>query len=160
MSSFNRRVFLASPLALAACGFTAAYSPGGTGSALQGRTQVSPPSTNAEYLLVRHLETRLGRAAVPAYRLNLSLRTRQEGLGIDADGNIDRYNIIGVAGYVLSDTESGQEFTSGTVNAFTGYSATGTTVVTAAAEENARERLMTILGDQIMVRLLATDLSA
>ena len=160
MSSPDRRTFLLAPLALAACGFTPVYGPGGSGSALQGQVGVSPPDNNDEYLLVRHMEERLGRASLPRYQLNLTLRTRQEGLGIDADGNIDRYNIIGAAGYVLSDVASGAELSSGTVNGFTGYSATGTPVVTAAAEEDARARLMTILGNQIVTRLLAADLAA
>lgn len=160
MSSCNRRMLILSPLALAACGYTPAYGPGGSGGALLGRVQISAPTEQDEYLLVRHLETRLGRAVDPTYRLALSLRTRQEGLGIDADGNIDRFNVIAVAGYVLSDAASGAELASGAVNGFTGYSATGTPVVTAAAETNARERLMVILGDQIMARLLATDLGA
>ena len=50
--------------------------------------------------------------------------------------------------------------TSGTVNNFTAYSATGSTVATLAAERDALERLMVILGDQITTRLFAADLPA
>jgi LPS-assembly lipoprotein len=49
--------------------------------------------------------------------------------------------------------------TSGSVDNFTGYSATGTTVATLAAERDAQERLMTILADQIVTRLLTLDLA-
>jgi len=66
---------------------------------------------------------------------------------------------VGVAGYALSDT-TGTVLTSGTVNSFTGYSATGNTTVSLASERDARERLMIILGDQITARLLAAPLPA
>ena len=45
-----------------------------------------------------------------------------------------------------------------TSTAITGYSATGTTVATLAAESDARKRLMTTLGDMVVDRLLATKL--
>ena len=45
--------------------------------------------------------------------------------------------------------------TSGTVDSFTGYSATGSTVATRAARADAEERLTTILADQIVTRLIA-----
>jgi LPS-assembly lipoprotein len=108
---------------------------------------------------VRRLEERLGRPGDAAYTLSLSLQTREEGLGIDPDGNTDRFNVIGVAGYVLSD-RAGTQLASGTVNSFTGFSATGNTAVTLAAQRDARERLMVILADQITARLLAAPLPA
>lgn len=160
MSSFNRRSVLMLPLALAACGFTPVYGPGGTGTKLQNQVLVAAPQDRNSYLLVRRIEERIGRSDVPQYNLSLTLETREEGLGIDPDGNIDRYNLIGIAGYVLTDATSGAQVTSGTVNSFTGYSATGSTVETLASERDARERLMVILGDQIVSRLLAAPLPA
>jgi len=146
-------------MALAACGFAPVYGPGATGSKLQDNVRVAAPEDRNSFLLVRRIEERLGRAATPTYTLSLSLETREEGLGIDPDGNIDRFNLIGVAGYALSDS-TGNVLTSGTVNSFTGYSATGTTTVSLAAERDARERLMVILGDQITARLLSATLPA
>lgn len=159
MSSFNRRQMLLAPLALAACGFTPVYGPGGTGTRLQNQVRVAAPENRNSFLLVRRIEERLGRGEAPAYALNLTLQIREEGLGIDPDGNIDRLNVIGIAGYALSD-QTGAVVASGTVNSFTGYSATGTTTVTLAAERDARERLMMILADQIVARLLAAPLPA
>jgi LPS-assembly lipoprotein len=48
---------------------------------------------------------------------------------------------------------------SGSVDNFTSYSATGTTVATLAAERDAQERLMIQLADQIFVRLASAELS-
>jgi LPS-assembly lipoprotein len=154
-----RRAVLLAPLALVACGFQPVYGPGGTGSVLQNRVAVAAPDDRASYLLVRRLEDRLGRATDPAYTLALSLRTEIVALGIDPAGNIDRYNLIGTARYVLTDAETGVETTSGTINSFTGYVAAGSTVETLAAERDALERLMVILADQIVARLLAAPLN-
>ena len=61
---------------------------------------------------------------------------------------------------MLTDTASGAQLGSGVVNSFTGYSATASTVVTLAAQRDAEERLMVILADQVVARLLSTPLPA
>lgn len=161
MSSFDRRTFLLMPLALAACGFTPVYGPGGTGTALQGKVLVDAPGDQDGYLLVRNLEQRLGRAAAPDYRLGYELATEQQGQAVTSAGEITRYSIIGTAQYTLRRLADDTILASGRVRNFTGYSATGSTVQTLAAEKDARERLMVILADQIVARLFATaDLSA
>lgn len=157
MSLPDRRFLLLAPLAFAACGFSPVYGPDGSGTALQNRVQVAAPGNRDTYLLVQRLEERLGRGTNPAYKLDLTLRTSTAGLGIGADSTTNRFNLIGVAGYVLRDLATGREVSSGVVNSFTGYSASGTTVETLAAERDARERLMVILADQITTRLLTAS---
>jgi LPS-assembly lipoprotein len=161
MSLFNRRTLLALPLALAACGFTPVYGPGGTGTKLNGQVLVQEPSTQAGYLLTRHMETRLGRSAGSArYALDLTIDLDEDDLAINSSGDITRYNVIGNVEFALRDSTTGTIITSGKVQNFTAYSATGTTVATLAAEQDALERLMVILGDQITARLYATDVPA
>lgn len=159
MSSFNRRTFLLMPLALAACGFTPVYGTGSSGGALQNSVQVVEPTNDNSYLLTRRLEERLGRATVPTYRLNITVRSRRESLAINTQSNINRFNLVGIADYALIDQTTGRVVTSGRVNNFTGSSATGTTVATLAAKRDAQERLMTLLADQVVVRLLSADLT-
>jgi len=168
MSLLDRRTLLTllAPLALAACGFTPVYAPGGTGDALYGQVTVqSPediPSTSEvdSYLLVKHLEQRLGRASAGAYQLDLTLYSRDEGQAITADSQITRYSILGRASYTLTRASDGKVVASGGEEAFTGYSATGSTVETLASERDAHQRLMVILADQINTRILTTvDLS-
>jgi LPS-assembly lipoprotein len=107
---------------------------------------------------VREVETRLGRAATPRWGLALTTTTTEDGLAIDSEGNTRRYNLLGTTSYALRDLDSGQIVTSGKVESFTGYSATGTTVATRAAELDAQERLMVILADLVVSRLYAADL--
>ena len=169
MSLLDRRILLVllAPLVLAACGFTPVYAPGGSGDALYGQITVQTPedipSTSEvdSYLLVRNLELRLGRADAGAYKLDLTLTTRDEGQAITADSEITRYSILGKATYTLTRQSDGKVVASGDEEAFTGYSATGSTVETLASERDAHQRLMVILADQINTRILATvDLSS
>ena len=145
-------------LALAACGFTPVYGPGGAGSALQNRVLVDPPVDREGFLLVRHLEDRLGRPGDAAFRLAVNLTVAQEDRAIDPDGDIRRFHLIGVAKYELRDAASGEIVKADSVDDFVGYSATGTTVATLAAQRDAQERLMTILADQIVLQLQAAPL--
>lgn len=158
MSLLNFRALILMLPLLAACGFTPVYGPGGTGSALQNRVLVTAPEDRNSFVLTREIETRLGRANTPAYGLDVTITTTEERLAIDREGNTTRFNLVGVADYALRDTASGQIVTSGTVENFTGYSATGTTVATLAGEQDAQDRLMTILAEQIVTRLYSADL--
>lgn len=169
MSLLNRRTLLVmlAPLALAACGFTPVHTSGGTGDALYGQITVQAPkdvqssSEVDSYLLVQNLEHRLGRAGAGAYQLDLTLSTRDDGQAITEDSQITRYALLGRASYTLTRKSDGKVVASGDEEAFTGYSATGSTVETLASERDAHQRLMVILADQINARLLTTvDLSA
>lgn len=159
MSLSDRRTFLLMPLALAACGFRPVYGTGTTGSALQNNVTVTEPDTVESYVLTSRLEERLGRATAPRYELEYTVRVVREKLDVNTESNINRFNFIGVAQYSLIDQSTGRTVTSGSVDNFAGASASGTTVATLAAERDARVRLMTLLADQIVVRLLSTDLA-
>ena len=159
MSLLNRRHILLAPLALAACGFQPVYGPGGTGRQLQNRVLVDEPDTRNGFLLTRALEERLGRANPADYGMSLTIRTQQDGLAIDAEGDTRRFNLLGSVDYALRNLDSGDVVVSGSVDNFTGYSATGSTVATLAAEQDAQERLMSILADQIVTRLFASDIA-
>ncbi|WP_333685175.1 LPS assembly lipoprotein LptE [Pontibaca methylaminivorans] len=176
MSWFERRAVLLMPLALAlaACGFTPVYGPDGSGSALRGRVAIDAPATENGYRLVENLEDRLGRAISPEYELSLEVESHEEGQAIKRSGDITRYSVVGDVDYALRRLSDNALVASGSVTNFASYSATGlerevrddsgqilgqlnaTTVQTLAAERDAHERLMVMLADQIMARLLAT----
>lgn len=149
MSLFDRRTFFLMPLALAACGFEPTYGPGGQASALYGKIRVDAPDAVNTYLLVRRLEEQLGRSNDPTYRLSMVLATGTQGQAITAEGAITFYSVVGEVDYTLLDIATGAVVAKGQVDNFTGYSATGDTVETLAAQRNARERLMVILADQV-----------
>ncbi|MEI4234007.1 LPS assembly lipoprotein LptE [Roseovarius sp. D22-M7] len=157
MSSSDRRLFLLTGLAvLAGCGFSPAYGPGGGGTALRGQVEIAEPDSRAGYILTRDLESRLGRTASGRYALTPEISLGTEAVAIDRRNVAGRFNILGSVRYTLTDRQTGETVTRGTVDAFSAYSARGTPVATRAARRDAEARLMTILADQMVTRLLAT----
>jgi LPS-assembly lipoprotein len=150
----SRRFALLAPLALAACGFTPAYGPGGGATKLTGAVRVQDPVDKNGFDLVERLEERLGRPETPRYDLSYTITTEAVGVGFTADNKITRYNLKGVVAYTLTERATGTRITGGRVQSFTAYSATGSTVAGLAAEEDAAYRLMRILADQITARLI------
>lgn len=156
MSSPDRRTFLLSALALGACGFTPAYGPGGSGAALLGQVRAEDPSDPDQFAYNRRISERLGRAAATArFALATKIEVSELAQGITPDQAITRYSLNGTADFTLTDTTTGAVVTQGRVSSFTSHSATGTTVATLAAERDARERLMRMLADQVITRLIA-----
>jgi LPS-assembly lipoprotein len=150
-----RRAILFLPLALAACGFTPAYAPGGGASGLMGAIRVQDPNDKNGFDLVERLEERLGRPEAIRYDLAFTITTEAVGVGITTENEISRFNLKGAVDYTLTERATGARIAGGRVQSFTAYSATGSTVAGLAAEEDAATRLMRILADQIVARLVA-----
>lgn len=142
---------------LMACQFTPVYAPDGAGSKLEGRIAIAEPNTQDQFLVTRRLETRLGRANPAPLTLQYSVSHSLAGLGTTATGGTTRYHRVGYLSYSLIATDTGAKIDSGSLTNFTGYSATGNTAATLAAERNSIERLMVILADQLIDRLHLID---
>lgn len=157
MWSSDRRSFLAlsGAFALASCGFTPAYAPGGGAGRLLAAVTPDAPKTRDDFSLVRRLSERLGPAQAPRYRLAYQVSTDTLGQAISPDGATGRYSLAGEVDYALHDGGTNAVLVTGRVSSFTSWSATGSVVASAAAEEDAHQRLMRILADQIITRLLA-----
>ncbi|MEM6277307.1 MAG: LPS assembly lipoprotein LptE [Pseudomonadota bacterium] len=149
MSSFSRRSLILSLAALPACGFTPVYGPA---SALRGTVQVGTPDSSNAFALVRALEFRLGAVEAPRYQLRVGVDLTEEGSVITPTQEIDRFTLTAEARFAL-ETLAGAPVTDGSVRAFSSYSASGTPMATRAARDDAQERLMEILADQIVTRL-------
>lgn len=139
---------------VSACGFSPVYAPGGAASRLHGRTALPEPNSEESYQLIRELEGRLGRATAPDFALDLTLRLTESRLAVTTANATTRYRVSGRLAYTLRDAAD-HELTTGEVTSFTGYSATGSTVATQAAKADARARLVVILSDLLLTRLVA-----
>jgi LPS-assembly lipoprotein len=148
------------PLALAACGFTPANAPGAAATRLQGSVRVQDPTDRNGFDLVQRLEERLGQPEAERYDLAFTITTEVVGVGITTENEISRFNLKGVVTYSLTERATGARIAGGRVQSFTAYSATGSTVAGLAAEEDAATRLMRILADQIVARLVAVAAAA
>ncbi len=155
MSSPDRRAFLGLAL-LAGCGFAPAYGPNGSATVLSGTVRAADPDDKNAFDLVQRLEERLGRPETARFDLAYTITTRAIGVGVTPDGSITRYNLTGAVDWSLTDA-AGTRVAGGTVDSFTSWSATGSTVAGLTAEEDANLRLMRILADQIVARLLAVS---
>jgi LPS-assembly lipoprotein len=156
MSSFKRRSVLAM-LALSGCGFTPALGPSGAAEGLQGSIRAADPSDKNGFDLVERLEERIGRPSTARFDLGYVITTREIGVGITPDSAITRYNLTGAVDWTLTERATGARVAGGRVENFTSYSATGSTVAGLAAEEDAAFRLVRILADQIVSRLIASS---
>jgi LPS-assembly lipoprotein len=157
MSSFNRRTLLLLPLALAACGFAPAYGPNGPAQGLQGRIRAADPSTKNGFDFVTAIEARFGRPNDPRYGLAYTITTEEVGVGYATDTTITRYNLKGRVDWTLTELDSATRIAGGTEANFTSWSVTSATVAGLSAEEDAAERLMVILADQIAAQILAAS---
>ncbi|MEM7731374.1 MAG: LPS assembly lipoprotein LptE [Pseudomonadota bacterium] len=154
--SFDRRLFLLSSLALTAgCGFTPAFAPGGAATRLQNSVSLDDPDDRADYLLVRRFEERMGPASPARYGLSYSVSMTQSGIAVASTSVTTRVNILGSVTYALRDLETDRVLTSGTVDQFTSYSAEDTTISAQSSRQDAEERLMVIMTDQMITRLTA-----
>lgn len=151
----DRRTFLIAAVALAGCGFTPAYGPGGGASVLLGRVAPDAPATRDDFALTRRLSERLGPPQAAAYRLAYDITTNATGQAITPDNTTTRYALTGDVSYRLQDAGTDAVLLTGEVTSFTSWSASGSSVATRAAEEDAHARLMRVLADQIVTRLLA-----
>lgn len=159
MSSSNRRVFLTlglSALALAGCGYSPALGPDGAAGPLFGRVRAADPTDENAYHFVNQFEQRLGRPEAPIFDLSYEIDISETGLAITGTQETTRFNVLGTVTYTLKDRRSGAIVLGGKVNNFTGYSATSTTVATRVAQEDAYERLMAILANQLATHLIGS----
>jgi len=156
MSSSDRRLFLLGLGALGltgACGYDPVYGTGGTAEGLRGQVRADDPGSELDFALVERLEERLGRPGGARFRLSYGTATyREQPITYGAT----RYNVIGTVSFQLRDETSGAVVQSGTLRRFTSYSTTVSTVSTLSAQRDAERRVMVILADEIVTRLLAT----
>ena len=149
----SRRSFcIGTPLALGACGFVPVHN----GAAKRGRIAFDPPKDRVSFDLRNALEDRLGTARSPSFRLSFVTEIREDGVGITTDQITTRFNVIGKTQYTLRRLSDDIIVASGSVDSFTSYAATGTTVATQTAQIDARRRLLVILADQITTRLIVS----
>lgn len=142
-------------LPLAACGFTPAYAPGGPGQALRGQVRAADPTTAADFDFNAAFEERLGRPTAPRFDLDYTITISERGSAQVSGLGPTRITLFGEIDYSLIETATGTKVTSGQLRNFTNYSTTDTQLASLRAQEDAQQRLMRILADQVAAQLLA-----
>ncbi|NNG05688.1 MAG: hypothetical protein HKM95_16520 [Inquilinus sp.] len=146
-------------LALAACGFRPLYADGGqdtAASAELARIEVAViPDRSGQILradLIDGLSPR-GRPARPLYRLEVTLRERQEELGIDKTDTAVRANLFITANFSLLPADGGEPLLDRRVGLITSYNILLDEFATLTAENDARERALRQIGSDIRTQL-------
>jgi LPS-assembly lipoprotein len=161
----NRRVFLgllaAAPL-LAACGFEPLHAQRGAVAALPP-IRIDPIPDRPGQILRNYLLDRLaplGEGGAQAHTLVVRLFEPRQVLALRRDDVISRMGYSAVASYELLDAV-GKRVVAGSSNYSTDYEITNSEFATLAAQQNARERVLELVADdirnQIAVQLRAQD---
>ena len=149
----SRRAALLGLMALAGCNFAPVY--GDAGGPLRGKVAIETPDNLPGYYMRGQLENRLGLSDSPAYVLDVRPSAQSSAAAVRSDGDTVRFNVVGKASWGLRELGTDTLIGSGEVESFVSYAATGSTVATQAAADDAGERLSTALADMIVTRLLA-----
>jgi LPS-assembly lipoprotein len=151
---------LGAALSLSACGFRPLYATGATPdgiSAYFNQVFVEPIPGRQGVHLRNQLMDALTPAGTPgsaAYSLSIKLDDVKEGLAIQANTQITRYNYRLNALYELRDTVSGEVLDKGTARAIAAYNvAPDSQFATQTAERDAQERAAREVGEDIRLRL-------
>lgn len=136
------------------CGFTPVYGPQGAGQDLLGALALEEAGDHTSYLFNRRVEERLGRGQNARFKLSTQIETEQTGMGTTSTGSTTRYRVDGTVTFSVIELSNGKVLQSGQTSAFSGYSTTGSTTATLAAERDAQARLMVMLADQVIDQLL------
>ncbi|WP_337847633.1 LPS assembly lipoprotein LptE [Sphingomonas sp.] len=142
---------------LSGCGLRPLYG-GGVGGPVQtmlSGVEVAPIQGEAGWLVSNAVRDRIEatRSGTPAYRLEIKLDDRIEGLGVRSDDVVTRERRTLRARYQLIDLATGQTVLDATAGSDAGIDVAGSEYATIAAERSALERLSGIVADQIVARL-------
>jgi LPS-assembly lipoprotein len=154
-----RKFFLASlTLFIAACGFHPLYG-GATGDIRKlelSQIAVTPIESRTGSELRNELIDRLtpdGEPAYPQYRLDIALHEVREGLAIQKDASVTRWNYKLTGSYQLFDLGTGKVVTRGAATSTVAYNVVDSQFATLSAEQDAQRRAALDLGDELGLRL-------
>jgi LPS-assembly lipoprotein len=153
MRRFERRAFLtvfaAAPL-LAACGFEPLHAQRGAVAALPP-IRVEPIPERQGQILRNYLLDRLaprGETGAQSYALSIKLFEPRQVLALRRDDVISRMSYSAIASYDLIDA-AGKRVTAGSSSFSTDYEITNSEYATLTALQNARERVLELVADDI-----------
>ena len=152
-------IIVGAALALSACGFRPLYATGTTPDGMEtyfSQVFVEPiPGRQGVHLRNQLLDalTPDGTPGSSAYKLSIKLDDVKEGLAIQTNTQITRYNYRLNAKYELRDTVSGEVLDKGVARAIAAYNVADSQFATQTAERDAQERAAREVGEDIRLRL-------
>jgi LPS-assembly lipoprotein len=141
-------------LLLSACGFHPLYG-GAIGEIRRlelSQVSVTPVQARLGQTLRNALIDRLtpgGEPGFPQYRLDIALKEAREGVAIQEDASITRYNYQLTAAYELFDLGTGKVIYKGEARSVAAYNVADSPFATLSSERNAGDRTATDISNQI-----------
>ena len=151
----KRLIVLALCLPLAACGFHPMYGP--SLSPQLASIYVEPVAERDGYELRNTLIDLLGSNGEmrgKRYRLTLALRESNQGVALQSDAAITRYNDTLAASFVLADMD-GKTVIEGSQTGLTAYNVTASPYATLVAQQDADKRAAQDIAERIRLDLAA-----
>jgi LPS-assembly lipoprotein len=148
-------IIVCASLALAGCGFHPMYSGGAKLGPQLASIYVEPVAENDGYELRNQLIDLLGsdgREAGKAYFLKLTLSQESNGVALQNDATITRYNDTLTANYVLTDAK-GARVTGGSQTSLASYNVSNAPYSTLAVQQDSDRRAADDLADRIRMDL-------
>jgi LPS-assembly lipoprotein len=141
-------------VALAGCGFTPLYGGGKLSPQLSSIYVEEIPERNGFELRTRLIEVLNtdGLMAGKRYRLKVSLSESSQGIALQNDATITRYNNRMEARYVLTDA-GGTVVTQGTQSELSSYNVVQSPYATLSAEQDAGKRAAQDMAERIRLEL-------
>jgi LPS-assembly lipoprotein len=151
----NRLLAIAASCALlAGCGFHPLYGGGEVAPQLSA-VYVEPVAERDGYELRNELIDLLGSDGTLAgkiYRLKITLKETNQGVALQNDATITRYNDTLTASYVLTDAK-GAKVTSGSQSSLASYNVSNAPYSTLAVQQDSDRRAADDLADRIRIDL-------
>lgn len=147
------------PLALGGCGFTPVYGSRGAATApvqQLAQVQIDPIPERTGQVLRNKLIDRFyesGRPGNADYRLVVNLSAAEEGLGIRRDATATRARLTVQANYELIEAKTGKVAYRTFSRAVVSYNLLEAQYATLVAQQDAYERALTELADDVRTRL-------
>ena len=94
-----------------------------------------------------------GEPTAPRYSLAVQLEEAKEGLAIQIDDTVTRFNLTLTANYFLTDAQSGAVLTTGSVRATAAYNVLRSDFANVIAERDAQQRAAREISDELKTRL-------
>lgn len=146
-------------LSCSACGFRPLYGEYATKESTSvdlARIQLKTNNNRVDYFVRERLLELLqtGTTGEPAlFQLNLTVDERLEGVAIEEDTSVTRFNLTLFARFDLIDLDSGAVVHQGTSRAITSYNVVDNQFSTVVAQRKAQERAGRDLADDLKLRL-------
>lgn len=144
---------------LSACGFRPLYGDLGDGTMAADqlrRIQLDTRNDRIDYLvrtnLIKGLQIQYADAP-PAYTLRVRMRDRREGVAVERDTSITRFNYELRAQFALSDLDTGTVLFEGRTRSVAAYNVVDNQFATLSAQRDAEERAAQAISDDIKLQV-------